>query len=384
MKIDQIRLFNVSIPLAFSFSHAVKDRSAAENIVVEILGDRNYIRGYGEGAPRTYVTGESQEKAARDLGVILPEGRFPWDLEEVGQIWDFVDSLPREKSYHSLICALEMALLDALGRQQRRPIADYFPHTFYHDTVSYGAVVPLASPQRVMDFCLRTAELGIKRLKLKLGRNVEQSRAALKAVALVLGNDYELTIDANMAWDYGMAMSHLPLLKSFKVRVVEQPTATEDPDIPRLASAMNEQGILLMADESACCIQDLSWIGREDVYQMINIRLSKCGGFKRSMEMIEYLRSRGVAFQIGCHVGESGILSAAGRTLSTLCSDAACHEGSYDAFLLQENITSEDVTFGREGKASALVGSGLGLDIDPRRVLRWSGGKPALTISRSC
>jgi len=80
-------------------------------------------------------------------------------------------------------------------------------------------------------------------------------------------------------------------------------------------------------------------------------------------------------------LGESGILSAAGRALSLLCKDAVYYDGSYDKFLLKENITIEDVSFGPGGKAGPLDGSGLGVKIDRGNLMQLSDGSPSLTIS---
>ncbi len=382
MKIDRIRLYNLCLPFSFSFSHAAKDRSSARNVVVELKADQGKVWGYGEGAPRRYVTGETQEEGARELQWIMKGNRFPWHLEDVTQVWDYIDSLPPGKAHNAVICALETAMLDALGRRQGKSLTDYFSQGFYEDTVRYGSAIPLADAEKVMTFCRRTRGLNIRRLKLKLGDDPEQSRAALQAVAMVFGDDYDLKVDANMAWHYDLALRHLPLLKTFRVKMVEQPMRPDDPDIERLQAMMQGQGMMLMADESACSIEDLEKILKDGLYRMINIRLSKCGGFRRSLKMVERLRSRGTAFQIGCHVGESGILSAAGRALSLLCRDAVYHDGSYDAFLLRENVTCEDVSFGPGGEARALGGHGLGADIDRNRLIRLSGGSPALTISR--
>jgi L-Ala-D/L-Glu epimerase len=119
-----------------------------------------------------------------------------------------------------------------------------------------------------------------------------------------------------------------------------------------------------MADESACSLSDVKRIIREGYCNMINVRLSKCGGFRRSMDIIDYLRPNRIPFQIGCHLGESGILSAAGRVLCLLCRDSIYFDGSYDEYLLKENTTQQDVTFGPHGNAGPLNGPGLGVDIN--------------------
>ena len=81
---------------------------------------------------------------------------------------------------------------------------------------------------------------------------------------------------------------------------------------------------------------------------------------------------KGISFQIASHLGESGVLSAAGRALSLLCRDAVYHDGSYDKYLLRENITTEDVSFGLGGIAGALKGPGLGVRINRQSLERLS------------
>ena len=84
MKIDHIRLYNLCLPFSFSFSHAAKDRSSARNVVVELKADRGRLWGYGEGAPRRYVTGETQEEGTRELQWMMKGNRFPWQSAWAG------------------------------------------------------------------------------------------------------------------------------------------------------------------------------------------------------------------------------------------------------------------------------------------------------------
>ena len=115
---------------------------------------------------------------------------------------------------------------------------------------------------------------------------------------------------------------------------------------------------------------------------MINVRISKCGGFRRSLRIIDYLRDNNISFQIGCQLGETGLLSAAGRALSLLCGDAIYYDGSYDEFMLKENITSENVSFGAGGKAGPLKGFGLGIEVSRQKLERLSDLPEKITITR--
>jgi muconate cycloisomerase len=100
------------------------------------------------------------------------------------------------------------------------------------------------------------------------------------------------------------------------------------------------------------------------------------------LRIIDFLRKEDVPFQIACQLGESGLLSAAGRTLSLLCKDALYHDGSYDDFLLKENVTTQNVSFGHGGKAGPLGGVGLGVEVNGSSLRRLSGGVEAISFRR--
>ncbi|UCD33513.1 MAG: hypothetical protein JSV38_06525, partial [Desulfobacterales bacterium] len=289
---------------------------------------------------------------------------FPWEFDDVSSIWHFIDSLSYGNEYNAAICALETALLDALGKYQNKYIIDFFPKDFLADTVSYGATIPLDNKQRILQLCRLCQKMEINTLRIKVGKDIEQNKEIIEVVSSVFGDDYNLRVDINGVWDYKIAFKHIQLFNKYNVKVVEQPMNPGDEGIVEVTKQMKENGIMLMADESACSLSDVKRITRAGYCNMINVRLSKCGGFRKSLDIIDYLRSSSIQFQIGCHLGESGILSAAGRVLCLLCRDAIYFDGSYDDYLLKENITQQNVSFGPRGKAGPLNGPGLGIDIN--------------------
>ena len=216
----------------------------------------------------------------------------------------------------------------------------------------------------------KVKHMGIYRLKLKMGRDLCENKDNVEGIYAVFGHDADLKVDVNGAWDHEVAFNHLPLIQEFRVKVVEQPMMPGDPGIGSFAKALTSHNIKVMADESACTEAEVRGIIREGHYDMINVRLSKCGGFRRSFRIIDYAREREIPFQIACQLGESGLLSAAGRALSLLCRDALYHDGSYDDFLLRENTTEKNVGFGPGGAAGPLKGPGLGVRVNPQNLAR--------------
>ncbi len=383
MLIEHVNIYHVTLPFARNFSHSRKKAVSAENIIVEVLADQGEIRGYGEGAPRPYVTGETQDIAAKNIQNFLKKEDFPWRLDDVVQIWDFIDHLPNEKYYNAAVCALEMSLLDALARSLDKSVIDCLTtDDFLCSRIYYGAAVPLSDGKRIVEICKLIKKLGIDKLRIKMGKDLKENRSTAYAVRSVFGDDCDLRADVNGVWSYELALEHLPLLEECRIKIIEQPMAPMDPDIAYFASALRENKKILMADESACSLDDVEMIIREGYYGMVNVRLSKCGGYRRSLKIIELLRNSGVLFQIGCQLGESGILSSAGRTLGLLCSDAQYYDGSYDALLLSDNLTQENVGFGPGGEAGPICGPGLGVKVCGKSLKRLSDNTAILSIRK--
>ena len=382
MQINKVNVYQVLLPFTGDFTHSLRKRSAVKNIVVEVIDEQEEIKGYGEGAPRSYVTGESQESATRSINGLIKQNNFPWKLHEVSQIWEFVDSLSSGKEHNSAICAIETALLDALGKNENKYIIDYFPKDFRTGKIYYGATIPMDNKERITEICRLIKKMKINKLRIKIGKDFDRNKEIIDTVShMVLGN-YDLRVDINGGGNRELALKQMQLMKEYKVSVIEQPMMPDDPNIADYAKLAQTYGMILMADESACSLQDVKRLYREGFYKMINVRLSKCGGFRHSLKIIDYLRLNKTPFQIGCHLGESGILSAAGRILSLLCGDAVHYDGSYDKFLLKKNITCENVSFGLGGEAGPLDGPGLGVKINKQNLLLLSDSSKTVTIIR--
>jgi L-Ala-D/L-Glu epimerase len=382
MKIDNISVYPVLLPFSSEFSHSLRKRYSVKNIIVQVVAQQGEINGYGEGAPRSFVTGESQESAAQSISGFITMDNFPWEVDHVSRIWDFVDGLIQGKAHNAAFCALETAMLDALGKSQGRNILDYFSKDFRTNKVYYGSALPLAGKQRIVEMCELIKKMKVRKLKLKLGKDLSQNKEILEAVHTVFGEDCDLKVDINCVWDYALAFEHLSLIKKYGIKVIEQPMSPNHPETADFADLMQKTGVVLMADESACSSGDMEKIVQEGCYKMINVRLSKCGGFRNSLKIIDYLRRNRISFQIGCHLGESGILSAAGRILCLLCSDAVYCDGSYDEFLLGKNVTVEDVSMGPGGEAHPLTGPGLGIEVSEKNLAELSQGFNITTVSR--
>jgi len=102
------------------------------------------------------------------------------------------------------------------------------------------------------------------------------------------------------------------------------------------------------------------------------VRISKCGGLSRSLRIAGRAAAAGIGVQVGSQVGETAILSAAGRHLAAHLEQVAFVEGSYGTLLLTEDVSADPVRFGHRGEAALLSGAGLGARVLEDRLRKYA------------
>ncbi|HAA49922.1 MAG TPA: dipeptide epimerase [Planctomycetaceae bacterium] len=388
MRISDLTAWHVLVPLKTTVRHASHTRTATDSIVIRCrLEDGS--EGWGEGLPREYVTGETIETAIAQLeGTDLATqlGETFHDLEGVmdacrGLTLSSPESCGspaaserRDCFGHSVRCALELAILDAATRWAGvsfSRITELFAPAMGIRDASDRARYSLAfTPTRrwkirVRGWLLRL--FGFHQAKVKVGVAGVDDHGLLSLVRRTVGPGVDLRLDANEAWSCEEVVQKMAPLMSLGVSSLEQPVPHSD--VSGLAAVRQELDVPIMLDESLCSLGDARLAIESGTCDLFNIRLSKCGGFLNSLEIASAAHQAGLGYQLGCQVGETGILSAAGRHFATSVGGIRYLEGSFDRYLVAERLTVEDLTFGRGGYAPALAGPGLGVTID-RTALR--------------
>ncbi|MHC4091988.1 MAG: enolase C-terminal domain-like protein, partial [Planctomycetota bacterium] len=145
---------------------------------------------------------------------------------------------------------------------------------------------------------------------------------------------------------------------------IEQPLGKgQDADLPTVRQASRAP---LIHDESLVTLDDarrLTALGVAD-----NIRISKCGGLLPALRLAHFARQHGAIIQLGCMVGETSILSAAGRRLLEMVPSVAFAEGWFGSFLLRADVVGRPLRFRYGGLGRELPGPGLGVEVDPQRL----------------
>jgi len=372
MKIVRFVVYTVEIPMRFSVSHALADRKTASNLLVQAVGE-NGLAGWGESCPRPYVTGETIDAAKRDLaGSILPlmvGARFS-DLEEAAEA--LTSMLPDlQRGRQAAFCAAELAVLDLAGKtfglsagEVVGPIA--------RRRVRYSAVIAASDCAKVAKYAALIRLFGFRDVKVKVWRSLERNLELLETARRVLGDAVDVRIDANGAWSADEAIRQLERLSQFNLAAVEQPVGADDLEGMKAVTAARL--LPVVADESLCSMHDAETLIEQQAADVFNLRVSKCAGLINTMRIYRKASRAGLACQLGAQVGETAILSAAGRHIATRCPSIRWCEGSYGRLLLKHNIARPGMTLGRGGWARAVDRPGLGVEPDVRRITRYATG----------
>jgi muconate cycloisomerase len=350
------------LPFRFSFGHALAERRSSTNVYVKVtLADGT--TGFGEGVPRGYVTGETPEAAAETVAQRYAPallGAAVGDPAGVAGVLDGVaDATGGDDPPGAAWCAVELAVLDAAGHRCGVPVSHWLGPV-RAPVLTYDAVLPFSGTAAVAGLATVVRALGITQVKLKVGRDLDDDLARLALLRRILGPAADLRVDANCAWTADEAVTAIERMRRYRISAVEQPVAAGDIDGLRHVTAACPETIAV--DESLRTVAEASALVEAKACDAFNVRVSKCGGLRASRRIAEIAADAGLGVIVGAQVGESGLLSAAGRHLAA-CVAPRYLEGSAGRLLLTEDITRERVLPGRGGRARPHTGAGLGVTV---------------------
>ena len=147
MRIIGIDVFNCNTPFQNNYHSAHIFRMKAESVVIKMRFD-NDVSGYGESAPRAYVTGETPESVAtlvRDYFSPVLLGMEISSISDIEEIVGILEDTCRERnitSYLSALGAVDLALFDGLSRSLEMPLSALLGPVV-REGITYTLPIPL-------------------------------------------------------------------------------------------------------------------------------------------------------------------------------------------------------------------------------------------------
>ncbi len=370
-------VYSIMMPMRRPFVHASMTRDHSDGVLVAISVAGAV--GTGESAPRPYVTGETTETVIDALSRLKLESidaRIDWSTFETSVQSLIGLNLPQllamgSRRSPAAACALETALLDAICRLHGASMFDALSFC------SLGRGMLLSAPQVIaatltIDLSTTPEEVfrkepalsrGIRHVKIKVGAD-ERSIAKARRFKDMLEPGISTSIDANGAWSLSQALPLCRQLKAAGLGWIEEPLRPRDWE--GLRQLRRDSGLSVMLDESFVDEDDLMSAVSHQACDLINVRVSKCGGPLRVARFADLAVRQGLGFQIGVQVGEHGPLWAAGRVLAaSLRHSQACEVGRADEWF-PSDISIPPFPINRDTyEAPPLPGPGHGLTPGP-------------------
>ncbi|PID62281.1 MAG: hypothetical protein CSB44_04080 [Gammaproteobacteria bacterium] len=298
------------VPFRRPFEHAGKRRESGDTLLLGI-GSSDGRMGWGEVLPRRYVTGESitdiLENRAEALAGRLVGLRFDTQQALVAWLDQERARFPEQMALHSGVDIALWQLFDQI--------------------IGLDAVALLGEPRqsrsgqcRTIDFGTATTDLrreamaaifsGATMVKLKIGASDDVER--LRSLQRHLDGKLPLRLDANNALDGAAIAALLDACDPASLHSIEDPFPTETPAArAALAELHRRFGVPFVADESLTNESDARHIIESGLWQGVNLRLGKLGGFGGTVAVRAMTRAAGLFHVMGSLVGEGQALTDA-------------------------------------------------------------------------
>jgi len=337
--------------LKTTIRHAAATRDEGESIWVQ--AKRHEHTGYGEGCPRVYVAGDDLDTSLTWIKENFSSGKVNFETLEDLKQW----AEEKEKeidNYPSAWCAIEMAMLDLLSRERGCTVEKLLGLDDGKLCSRYTAVLGDGKKWKYTTMAEQYLIRGISDFKIKLSGNLERDIEKLDILEKLSVEHHakpiRVRLDANNLWKdrCDEAIEYTIMLGAGRIFAMEEPVRAKNAeDISRFSTAT---GIPVILDESLCALDDLSLYRNVAGKFIANIKVSKVGGIIRALKMIEELKKMRWPVIIGCHVGETSLLTRAALVVSGATGDSLiAHEGAFGDYLVNREPVSPMLKFGHEG-----------------------------------
>jgi L-alanine-DL-glutamate epimerase-like enolase superfamily enzyme len=361
VKVTQLRTDLVRVPLTQPARWSGGTRMAAPAVLLTLETDEG-LTGYGEAVGPTLAP----------LQTILEVEFKPLLLG--------ADPLRTELALHRLeeltvnwagfgayaISAAEMALLDLKGKALGTPLVNLLGG-IYRDIVEWMGYVFIDEPQTNAALAQRYLEEGYRTLKVKVGRDIDQDARRLKAIRDTVGPDVKIRVDANMAWSRSTARRAIAALEPYGLQYVEQPLPWTD--IDGMAELSRSVDVPIAADESCTGVREAARLIEAGACEVLILYVSEAGGLTRAQQIVRMAESAGVACVLGTWA-ELGVGTAAGTHLIAASRNFPFANDTH--YPLQSDDILTQMLSIKEGRLAVPTGAGLGVEIDPAKVDRYT------------
>lgn len=295
MKITDIRLGMISVPLRVPFKTALRSVDSVEDVIVEIHTDSGAI-GYGEAPPTGVITGDTTGAIIGAVNDHIKKTLIGRDVDDFEDLMNALQGCILKNT--SAKAAVDMALWDLYGQLYHIPVYKLMGGA--RKSIITDITISVNDPDEMVRDAQNAIERGYDCLKVKVGKEPEKDIARLSAIRQAVPAGTCIRIDANQGWTSKEAVRILNGMqeRGLDIEFVEQPVPAHDLD--GLKYVTEHSYVPVLADESVFSPADALKIMQMGAADLVNIKLMKCGGLYNALKIASAAEIYGVECMIGC------------------------------------------------------------------------------------
>lgn len=338
-----------------------------ENVFVKVQTDEGLV-GWGEACAHP-VTSETQ---AGIVSTVELFGRtiIGKDPFQIGAIHAALDHLFLQGNAGAR-SAIDIALYDIMGKASGQPIYNLLGGAFQK---SFGllATMPRAEPQRMAEHAQFLLDKGYTCFEPKMTGHLESLDAdadRLEAIIEAVPGSALVIADPNQMWGTAKDTIELLLRRFSGVAnlAIEQPVMYYD--LNGLAAITQAVPQKVVADEAIQNLSTMIEIASRRIADMVSLKLGKCGGFYKAMQMMRIAEAAGLPVRIDWTQG-SALLDTATGHLHAAVRLVGCDPGMDYQLRIKDRPVKDGGTVVKKGNLVMPDGPGLGLTIDEKLIAR--------------
>jgi muconate cycloisomerase len=367
IRIEQVETFLVDLPTIRPHQLAMTTMKGQTLMIVRLRMSDGTV-GIGEGTTIGGLAYGAESPEGMKLAIdtyfapILLQAnpaRVALTMEAIGRA---------AQANHFAKCAVEMALLDALGRRTGLALSELLGGR-QHDRLPVAWT--LASGDTARDIAEAEEMLSRRRhniFKLKIGKGDPRANIAhVAAIKRALGDRASVRVDINQAWSEATASAMLPLLQEAGVDLVEQPVALRN--VKGLARLARESSVAIMADEALHGPESAFNIAQHAAADVFAIKIMQSSGLFAAGKVAAIAEAAGIGLYGGTML-EAGVATAASAHLFSTFAKLEWGTELFGPLLLTEEILEEPLDY-RDFSLGVPTGPGLGVNLDEAQINRF-------------
>jgi L-alanine-DL-glutamate epimerase-like enolase superfamily enzyme len=288
MKIINIKIQLKQIALKTPFITALRKVEYIEFVRVFIESDNGFV-GIGEAPATKAITGEGIKEIVESIEDIKSTLVFLYVQDALTQL-----HLARHIG-SSAKAAIDMALVTLISQAKGIPLYKYLGANNL-SKIKTDITISLNNADLMLRDSIKAFDNGFDILKLKFAEDISHAIEVTKLISKNL-QDCKILIDANQAWSVEDSLKFINATKGIEIELIEQPVIASDIDGLRFVT--KNSNIPILADESVFTLEDAKKVIESKSADMINIKLMKCAGITKGVEILEYARAKGIKCMLG-------------------------------------------------------------------------------------